>query len=158
MSWTTFNAAVIKTRFSAREAQVYQQTAAKEYPEEGGGEAEVPDGQDPDARINAIAAQVLARFRGAILANPRLTYIGAEGTLPEFCHESAAIIGRVGVLGLNPVPEGMTDPRVKEYQDALAFLKSLSSMSPAVFLETPVPSETPSTTCPDYGGECRLQF
>jgi len=157
MPWTTFNAAVIKTRISARELAIYQETAVKEWPE-GGGEAEVPDDAVADERIDAIASQVLARFRGQILANSRLSYMGADGTLPDFCHEAAAIIGRVGLLGLNPVPEGMTDPRVKEYQDALAFLKSLSSLSPAVFLETPTPPETSSTVCPDYGGEGRLQF
>lgn len=157
MPWIPFTADVIKTRAAAREFVIYQETAAKEWPE-GGGDAEVPEGADPDERINAIAGQVLARFRGMILANPKLTYVGPAGTLPEFCHEAAAIIGRVGLLGLNPVPEGMTDPRVKEYQDALAFLKSLSTMSPAVFAETETAPNAGNACPPDFGGECRMQF
>lgn len=157
MPWTAFNADVIKTRAAAREFLVYQETAEKVWPE-GGGEAEVPGEAVPDARINAIAAQVLARFRGQILANPKLTYLGPAGTLPEFCHEAAAIIGRVGLLGLNPVPEGMTDPRVKEYQDALTFLKSLSTISPAVFAETEAAPNAGTNCAPAYGGECRLEF
>lgn len=156
MPWTPFTADVIKTRLSARELQVYQETAEKEYPAEGG-EAVLPEGAEPDARIDAIAAQVLAQFRGAILANPGLTFIGEAGTLPDFCHGYAAVVGRVAMMGLPPVEEGVTDPRREEWNAAMAFLKALPKMSPAVFTETEAAAETPSS-CAAYGGKPLLDF
>lgn len=156
MPWISFTAAVIRSRCSQRELQVFQETADKEYGEEGG-EAALPEDNDPAARLDAVAAQVLARFRGAILANPGLTHIGPAGTLPEFCHDQAAVYGRWAMIGLPPVPEGTTDPRLLEYKAAVDFLKELSKMSPAVFAE----AETPAAAAggaPSYGGKPLLDF
>ncbi|WP_226894850.1 hypothetical protein [Luteolibacter marinus] len=105
----------------------------------------------PGPRIDAIAAQVLARFRGVIRANPNVSHVGPAGTLPDFCFEFVALIGRLGQGGLNPVPEGMTDPRRDEYRNAEKFLESLRTMEGAAFSETDSAPASP-TVRPAYGG------
>ena len=154
MPWIPFTSAHIKSRCSARELERYEETANSEYPE-GEGDAEVP--VDALARLPQITEQVLARFRGAIRANPGLSYMGPDGTLPDCCIESAAIMGRVGLIGLNPVPEGMTDPRRDEYRNAEKFLESLPKMDPAAFSESGNPAN-PSLRSGTYGGNPLLSF
>lgn len=154
MPWIPFTADHVKSRLAARELETYEATAVSEYPE-GGGEAELP--AEPLDRLPLITEQVLARFRGVIRGNPRVTYLGPAGTLPDFCIESAAILGRVGLIGLNPVPEGMTDPRRDEYRNAEKFLESLRTMEPAAFLESETPAAA-ATTAPTYGGSPLLEF
>ena len=154
MPWIPFTEDHIKSRIASRELEVYEETAQSEYPEEGG-DAVVPN--DAVERLPSIVIQVLAQFRGAIRANPQATYIGPPGTLPDFCIASAAIFGRVALVGLNPVPEGMTDPRRDEYKNAEKFLESLSTMSPAAFLEADTPSES-STGGGSFGGNALICF
>ncbi|WP_193214803.1 hypothetical protein [Luteolibacter marinus] len=144
----------MKSRLAVRELETYEATALSEYPE-GGGEAEVPG--DAVDRLPEIAAQVLARFRGMIRANPRVTQLGPTGTLPDFCIESAAIIARVGLVGLNPVPEGMTDPRRDEYRNAEKFLESLRGMEASAFLDDETPAAG-ANVAPAFGGNPLLRF
>lgn len=132
MNWIPFTADHVKARLAARELEVYEATAGAEYPEEGGVPA-VP--ADAVERLPAIVTQVLAQFRGVIRGNPRVTYVGPPGTLPDFCIAAAAVLGRVALTGLNPVPEGMTDPRREEYRSAERFLEELGKMAGSAFLE-----------------------
>ena len=153
MSWVPFTADHIKARMSAREVDVYEQTARAEYPE-GGGAAEVPE-MSP-MRIDEIVIQICNRIRGAIQSNPRVRSMGAAGTIPEFCVADAAVLGRVALVGLNPVPEGMTDPRRDEYRSAEKFVESLRSIDPQAFGD-PLPTADPSTTA-SFGGAPLLDF
>lgn len=152
MPWISFSDDLAKSRFSARELEVYNDTANAEYPEEGGG-AEVP----PDApdRLPIIRDQILAEFRGAIMANTSVTYFGPAGTLPDFCIGPAAVLVRAAMCGLPPVPEGMTDPRRDEYNDAVKVRNSLRSLSASAFAEVEAaPAENPASSavggCPVY--------
>ncbi|RYD83977.1 MAG: hypothetical protein EOP84_06785 [Verrucomicrobiaceae bacterium] len=151
MPWGAFTSAHVKARLAARELEVYEETARREYPE-GGGEAAVPVGS-PD-RLTLIVAQVCDQFRGAIRANPLATTLGAAGTLPDFCIAHAAVVARVALVGMNPVPEGMTDPRRDEYREAMKFLEGLKSAPASLFDEVPASSAGGS----DFGGNPALCF
>lgn len=151
MPWVTFTADHVKARLAARELEVYEETARREYPE-GGGEAIVPPGS-PD-RLTQIVEQVLGQFRGAILANPLVTTMGPEGTLPDSCIAHAAVVARVALVGMNPVPEGMTDPRREEYREAMRFLRELRSAPSSMFAD-PAPA---SASAPSFGGNPMLDF
>lgn len=151
MPWVTFTADDVKARLAARELEVYEETARREYPEEGG-EAEVPpDGPD---RLEQIVRQVLGQFRGAIQANPFVATQGPEGTLPEACIAYAAVVARVALVGMNPVPEGMTDPRMEEYREAMRFLRDLRT-APASMFEDAGPTAAGGSS---FGGNPQLDF
>lgn len=153
MPWVTFTEDDIKARLSARELSVYEETARAEF-DETEGENRVPD--DSPERLAAVHAQTLGQFRGAIRANPYVTALGPAGTLPDFCIAWAAIIARVGLIALNPVQEGVTDPRRDEYRDAVKGLESLRSMNAAAFdLSDPSGSGSASAS---YGGSQLLDF
>lgn len=153
MPWETFTAEHIKSRMNAREVAVYEETALAEHTEEGGNPV-VPDNAVP--KIGDITDQVANRFRGAIQSNPRVSSMGSAGTIPDFCIGDAAVLGRVALIGLNPVPEGMTDPRRDEYNSALKFLESLRTMDPQAFGEA-LPTSSASSTA-SYGGSALLDF
>ena len=146
MPWVTFTEDDIKSRLAVRELDVYEATAGEES---DGSPATVP-------RLPIIRAQVLAQVRGAVRSNPRVDALGPEGTMPDFCVAWAAVIARAALVGLSPVPEGMTDPRRDEYRDALKGLESLRSMHPNAFVvEDPSPV---ADTAPSYGGNPLLDF
>ena len=151
MPWAAFTVDHVRARLAARELEVYEETARLEYPE-GGGETEVP-ADSPD-RLSQIVAQVCNQFRGAIRANPLASTMGPAGTLPDFCIAHAAVVARVALLGMNPVPEGMTDPRRDEYREAMKFLEGLKSAPASLFAEEPPSS--PGAPC--YGGNPLLDF
>lgn len=153
MPWEPFTAAHIKSRLAARELDVYEDTARKEYDEDGDNPPSVP--ADSTSRIELVAAQITDRFRGAIQANPGVSAMGPAGTIPSFCIGDAAVLGRVALIGLNPVPEGMTDPRRDEYRAAEKLLESLRSMNPQAF-EDALPLTEESTA--SYGGAPMLDF
>ena len=135
MPWVTFTEDDIKSRLAVRELDVYEDTAGKES---DGSPATVP-------RLPIIRAQVLAQVCGAIRSNPRVDALGPEGTMPDFCVAWAAVIARVALVGLSPVPEGMTDPRRDEYRDAVKGVESLRSMHPNAFVLADVPILTDGT-------------
>lgn len=154
MPWVPFTEDLAKSRFSAREVEVYNEIANSEYPEDGG-DAELP----PDApdRLPIIRDQILAEFRGAIMANSAVTYFGPAGTLPDFCVGPAAVLVRAAMIGLPPVPEGMTDPRRTEYDDAVKTRNSLRSMNGSAFAEVEAaPAENPASSA--VGGDPYLRF
>lgn len=146
MPWVTFTEDDIKSRLAVRELDVYEATAGEEV---DGSPATVP-------RLPIILAQVLAQVRGAVRSNPRVNVMGPEGTMPDFCVAWAAVIARVALVGLCPVPEGMTDPRRDEYQDALKGLASLSTMHPNAF--TVADPSPVADTAPSYGGKPLFDF
>lgn len=150
--WIPFTVDQVKARLAVRELDVYEATARMEYPE-GGGAAEMPDASEE--RLPQIVDMVRARFRGAIRSNPLVTAMGPEGTLPDFCIFDATVIVRNALIGLPPVAEGMTDPRVKEQQAAEKALESLRSMNPAAFSDDPV-STTAESPSGIYGGSPSL--
>jgi hypothetical protein len=152
MPWVTFTADHVRARLAARELEVYEETARREYPE-GGGEATVPEGS-PD-RLTLIVAQVCDQFLGAIRANPLVTSLGLAGTLPDFCIAHAAVVARVALVGMNPVPEGMTDPRRDEYREAMKFLESLKAAPVSMFVE---PESGPAHCSVSFGGNPLLGF
>ena len=151
MPWAAFTADHVKARLAARELEVYEEAARREYPE-GGGEAEVP-ADSPD-RLTQIVAQVCDQFRGAIRANPLASTIGPAGTLPDFCIGHAAVVARVALVGMNPVPEGMTDPRRDEYREAKTFHEGLKAAPASQFAEEP----PASSAAPCFGGNPLLDF
>ena len=128
---------------SARELEVYESVA-------GEGDAVAID------RMAAVVAQVLASFRGAIRANPNVAAMGEAGTLPDFCILPAATIARNALIGLNPVSEGMTDPRRDEEREAQRFLRDLRTMNSQAFGEDP--PVTSATSPASYGGAALLDF
>lgn len=141
MSWVTFTADHVRARLAARELEVYQDTATEDA------------GDTPEQRLDSIVAQVCDQFRGAIRMNPLVTSIGAAGALPDFCIAHAAVVARVALVGMNPVPEGMTDPRRDEYREAMKFLGSLKD-APAALFSDPAPA-----SCSDsFGGNPLLDF
>lgn len=145
MPWVPFTAADVKARLAVRELDVYEETATEEGDETPGSEERLP----------SIVAQVLGQFRGAIRGNPHVTGLGPEGTLPDFCIAWAAVITRVALIGLNPIQEGMTDPRRDEYRDAVKGLESLRSMNAAAFALTDPAADTASAS---HGGAALLDF
>ena len=152
MSWITFSVDDIKSRLSARELLVYEETSRVEY-DELSGQNLVPDGT-PE-RIVAIHSQTLGQFRGAIRSNPRVASLGPDGTLPDFCIAWASIIARVGLIALNPIQEGVTDPRRDEYRDAVKGLESLRTMPASAFVMTDPTAEASTAS---YGGNTLLEF
>lgn len=146
MPWVTFSEADVKARLAVRELENYEETASMEGDESPGIEDRLP----------AIIVQTLGLFRGKIRSNPQVSILGPDGTLPDFCIFPAAVIARVALIGLNPVQEGMTDPRRDEYREAMKDLNALSSMGPSAF-DLADPS-TAATTCGAYGGSALLQF
>jgi hypothetical protein len=154
MPWIPFTPDHVNSRMSAREVGVYEETSLAEYPEEGG-EAVVPD--DAAARMPQLIAQILAEFRGKIMANPKVTFLGPAGTLPDFCIGPAAVLVRTAMIGLPPVPEGMTNPRRDEYNDAKALRDSLTSLPASAFAEAEAaPAENPASSA--VGGDPYLRF
>ncbi|MCW1885629.1 hypothetical protein OKA04_12895 [Luteolibacter flavescens] len=152
MPWVPFTEADVTSRLAAREIEVYEATSRREYPEEGG-EAEVPV-LSPE-RLPQIVEQVCNQFRGAIRGNPLVSVLGPAGTLPDFCIAHAAVIARVALVGMNPVPEGMTDPRRDEYREANSFLRSLRTAPAAMFDDA---DPAPAPACPAFGGNPYLDF
>jgi hypothetical protein len=75
--------------------------------------------------------------------------------MPDFCIAWAAVIARVALIGLNPIQEGMTDPRRDEYRDAAKGLESLRSMNAAAFALTDPSAESASAS---HGGAALLDF
>lgn len=142
MSWVTFTADHVRARLAARELEVYQDTAT------------VDAGDTPEQRLDSIVAQVCDQFRGAIRMNPLVTAIGAAGTLPDFCIAHAAVVARVALVGMNPVPEGMTDPRRDEYREAMKFLERLKDAPVSLFAE----AAPAASSCASYGGNPLLDF
>ena len=142
MSWVTFTADHVRARLAARELEVYQDTATEDA------------GDTPEQRLDSIVAQVCDQFRGAIRMNPLVTAIGAAGTLPDFCIAHAAVVARVALVGMNPVPEGVTDPRRDEYREAMKFLGALKDAPASLFAEP----EPAASACEGYGGKPQLDF
>jgi len=149
MPWVEFTADHVKARLAARELEVYEETAATEF-EEG-----LPS--TPTPRMPEIVEQITMRIRGMIRANPRVTEMGAAGTIPDFCVAHAAVLARMALIGMNPIPEGMTDPRRDEYRAAEKFVEGLSTMNPSAFGDD-LPTASASATTPVYGGNPLLEF
>jgi len=145
MSWITFTADHVKARLAARELDAYEETSTADG--SGGTEAPTP-------RLDAIVTQVLGQFRGAIRANPRLTEMGPDGTLPESCIGHAAVVARTSLIGMLPHSDGMTDLRRDEYQAANAFLERLPDAD-AGLIET---DSEPVASTGVYGGNKQLDF
>lgn len=143
MPWVTFTADHVRARLAARELEVYQDTATEDA------------GDTPEQRLESIVTQVCDQFRGAIRMNPLVTTIGATGTLPDFCIAHAAVVARVALVGMNPVPEGMTDPRRDEYREAMKFLGGLKDAPASLFDET---AGAPASGGGSYGGSPLLDF
>jgi len=146
MPWVSFTADDVKARLAVRELDTYEETATEESDETPGN----------DERLPVIVSQVMGQFRGAIRGNPHVTELGPDGTLPDFCIAWAAVIARVALIGLNPVQEGMTDPRRDEYRDATKGLESLRSMNASAFAMTDPTAS--SATEASYGGSALLEF
>lgn len=149
MPWITFTAAHIKEGLAVRELAIYEETAAVDF-----------DGiieEVAGVRIAAIAARIADQFRGIIRANPLVSALGPEGTIPSFCLPWAIAIARVSILGLNPAEEGRTDPRRDEYTDAIKGRDSLKAMSANALAV--VDTATPSTLGSVYfTGSANLDF
>lgn len=143
MPWVTFSTGHVRARLAARELEVYQDTAVEDSAETA------------EQRLESIVAQVCDQFRGAIRMNPLVTAIGPAGTLPDFCIAHAAVVARVALVGMNPVPEGMTDPRRDEYREAMRFLGGLKDAPAALFDETAGSSASGGGS---YGGRPMLDF
>lgn len=149
MPWVEFTADHVKSRLAARELEIYEETATLEFEE--------AEPTTPTPRLPEIVDQIVMRIRGMIRANPRITEMGAAGTIPDFCIGHAAIVARVALVGLNPIPEGMTDPRRDEYRASDKFIDGLSSMNPSAFGDD-LPAAAETATTPAYGGNCALNF
>lgn len=140
MPWVPFTSADIKAHLLDTEVELYDDLA-----------------NDPvgESKLPAIVAHVVARVRGACLANPNLPYLGPEGTIPDFCVYHAAVQARHALISLLPVPEGYSDPRRDEKKSADDFLTSMKEMQPRAFLaeQAVVPASAPS-----FGGKPLLDF
>jgi len=148
MPWVEFTEDHVRSLCAARELEVYEETAAAEY-----------DGAEPSTptpRLPEIVAMITARIRGAIRSNPKVIAMGADGTIPDFAIYHAAVLARNALLGMNPVAEGMTDPRRDEQRAAEKFVESLSSMNPSAFGDDPPVASAAAT--PSYGGNALLDF
>ncbi|HEY1121742.1 MAG TPA: hypothetical protein VGE67_09085 [Haloferula sp.] len=153
MPWVPFTEVDVISRLAERELEVYEATARRKYPDDSEGEAEIPE--DSPERLPRIVEQVCNLFRGSIRGNPLVTFIGPAGTMPDFCIGHAAVIARVALVGMNPVPEGMTDPRREEYREANTFLKSLRTAPGSMFAQA---DPAPADSCPSFGGNAYLDF
>lgn len=147
MPWVYFTADHVKARLAVRELETYEETAT----------AEDDDTPGIDQRLPGIVEMTLAQFRGKIRANPQVAELGPAGTLPDFCVAPASIIARIALIGMNPVAEGMTDPRRDEYRDAMKELEGLAALSPNAFALTD-PSPPSSTAARSFGGSALLDF
>ena len=145
MPWVTFSDTDVKARLAVRELETYQETAT----------AEDDDTPGVEDRLPIIVSQILGQFRGHIRANPQVTELGPDGTLPDFCIGPAAVLARLALIGMNPVQEGMTDPRRDEYRDAAKLLESLRSINPQAFAITDPVGASASAS---YGGSALLDF
>lgn len=150
MPWITFTPDHVLARLAVRELEVYEAVAGGEYQEDGS--VAVP--ADAPERMPQIVEQVCDRFRGAIRANPSVRSMGPAGTLPSFVIYDAAVIARHALIGMPPVPEGMTDPRRDEYRAAEKLLADLREMDAKAFEDDPAPSPVAA----NYGGEKFMQF
>lgn len=151
MPWITFSADHVKARLSSRELDVYEETATANN-DDSDGNPTAPS----TPRLPEIVDQVCNRFRGAIRANPLVTVMGDAGTLPDFCIYDAAVLARAALIGLNPVPEGMTDPRRDEVRAAEKALEALRTMNPKAFADDPAPAGSEASA--SYGGAPLLDF
>lgn len=141
MPWVTFTEDDVKARLATLEVDTYE-SAAK-------------SGAEND-RLPTIVTQIIGKVRGNIRANPQVGELGPDGTIPDFCVDAAAALGRVALLGLTPVQEGMTDPRRDEYRSAEKLVEALREMNPSAFsLTDPVASTSVSGS---YGGAALLDF
>lgn len=145
MPWVTFTTDHVKARLAVRELETYEETAT----------AEDDDTPGVEDRLPAILEQTLNQFRGKIRANPQVIELGPAGTLPDFCIAPAAIIARMALVGMNPIAEGMTDPRRDEYREAMKELNGLSSLNPNAFAVTDPAGASMSAS---YGGSALLDF
>lgn len=152
MPWVTFTVDHVKARMSAREVETYELVSRKEYAEDEGDPPDVPE--DSPERLPLIVKQVCDRFRFAILANPAVTDLGPDGTLPEGLVYSAAVIARDALIALPPTEEGMSNPRQKEHDAAEKDLKDARQLPAAVFA-VDAPTATASA---GYGGKPLLEF
>jgi hypothetical protein len=152
MLWIQFTEDHVKARFSARELEVYELTAAAEYPDDGGAAVVPPDAPK---RMPEIINQVCNRFRGKIRSNPQVVALGPTGTLPDFCIFSAAIIARDSLIALPPTEEGMTNPRQKEHDAAEKELAGLTTLSANAFI---FDEAVPANTSVRAGGKPLLDF
>jgi len=148
MPWIEFTADHVRSVCAARELEVYEETAAAEFEE---GEATTPT-----PRLPEIVVMIADRIRGAIRSNPKVTAMGASGTIPDFAVYHAAVLARNALLGMNPVVEGMTDPRRDEQRAAEKFVEGLSTMNPSAFGDDP--PTTAATSSPVFGGNPMLDF
>jgi|GEM_PF-3421718 len=148
MPWVEFTEDHVRSLCAARELEVYEETAAAES-EEGEATSVTP-------RLPQIVEMVTARIRGAIRSNPKVTAMGASGTIPDFAVYHSAVLARNALLGMNPVVEGMTDPRRDEQRAAEKFVESLATMSPSAFADDPPVSVSSGTA--SYGGNPILDF
>lgn len=142
MLWRTLTPQDVKDRMADDEVDTYQETAA---------------GEDAPDRMPKIIDQVVERFRGAIRANPQVSAIGPDGTIPKFLIFSAAVIARAALIGMPPTREGVTDPRTKENNIAEDELKAVRTMNGAAFALYENPPETSTSFCA-FGGDKRLGF
>lgn len=149
MPWVEFTADHVRSVCAARELEVYEETATAEFEE---GEATTPT-----PRLPQIVAMVADRIRGAVRSNPKVIAMGAAGTIPDFAVFHASVLARNAMLGLSPVPEGMTDPRRDEQRAAEKFVESLSTMNPSAFADDP-PTTSDDADVPAYGGNALLDF
>jgi hypothetical protein len=151
MPWTTLTADHVSSRLSARELETLEDVATREYLDASG---EEPAPTTPSDRVGEIIAQVVARIRGAILANPRVEQLGPPGTIPEFLVFSAATLARTALMGMPPSDETMSDPRRDEARNAEREIERLSSMDPRAFAL----GEIAPNSAPAFGGAPLLQF
>lgn len=147
MPWVAFTIDHVKSRLAVRELETYEETATADNDETPGVEERLP----------SIVEMTLGQFRGKIRANPQVVEIGPAGTLPDFCIAPASIIARMALVGMNPIAEGMTDPRRDEYREAMKELNGLSSLNPNAFAITD-PSASDSTGSASFGGSPLLEF
>jgi len=146
MPWIPFTTDHVKPHLADRELAKFEAVASAQEDEED-------DAPDAPPRLPLLVAQVCNRFRGAIISNPRASYIGPDGTLPDWLIHAAAILCRRSVISMLPVEEGYTDPRKDEYDAAEKELESLRSRDPKAFdPESPVATGGGSS----FGGKRKL--
>ena len=91
----------------------------------------------------------LRRLNGAAMAQSQ-----QRGTGRMANDSTSSVVARVALVGMNPVPEGMTDPRRDEYREAMKFLAGLKSAPASLFAEEP--PAAPAAPC--FGGNPLLDF
>lgn len=84
-------------------------------------------------RLPGILIQITAKFRGAIAAcDKNRGRMGPSGTLPEEAIFDAATLARDALAASLPTPEGATELRTKETNQAEEFLKRVASCDIAI--------------------------